>query len=75
MCVRSSSQCRLAVGAILGALAAADEAAASAVAVAVGVAATAAVGAGSVAIAAAVSISAAILDAGTVTQSIVVPVA
>ena len=65
----------LSVGEILGALAAADEAAASAVAVDVGVASTAAVGAGSVAIAAAVSISAAILGAGTVTQSIAVPVA
>ena len=72
-CVRSSSRCCLAVGAILGALATADEAAASAVAVAMGVAA--AVDVGSVAIAAAVSISAAVLGTGIVAQSIAVPVA
>lgn len=73
-CVRSSSQCCLAVGAILGALATADEAAASAVAVAVSVAATVAVGAGAVAIAVAVSVSVAVLGAGIAAPIVAVSV-
>ena len=68
-------RCRLAVGAILGALAAAGEAATSAVAVAVSVAATVAVDAGAVAITVAASVSVAVLGARAAVPTVAASVA